>query len=503
MGEQLLRADGWRLFDVAEAGRGGLEDYLRRILSRCVDWFEASNGSLFLADEVRGDFELVAAEGKGAPKLTGARIKSGQGIAGLAIESGEPLLLQDPDKHPLLQTRVQSKRDVASSIVVPLITQESGVIGVINLARATGQSPFSPQDLERVRSVAGHLSLAVSNARLFRQVQTAMAEAKSAEDRLASVVRCLGVAVLVVDAKGVATTWNPLAETLLGANIEALAISPVSRSLSVAVDQALRGQMGRERAEDRENDRAWTLIATPLPEGGATVAIEEVTEQERAQREMARLARLAEVGQMTAAIAHEIRNPLTGIRSAAQMAKIAPEMVEELADIIEAEVVKLNELCEDFLDFAKPLKLRYSAVDLGQLASTIARGHTADFAQKGVALEVQIPAEVPTIAADDLRLEQVLRNLVLNALQACSRGGVVRLNVEENGFSVEDTGCGISEEGLSRLFTPFFTTKANGTGLGLSNLRKIVDAHNGKIKVTSEVGKGSKFTVTLPRGGKH
>jgi two-component system sensor histidine kinase HydH len=223
--------------------------------------------------------------------------------------------------------------------------------------------------------------------------------------------------------------------------------------------------------------------------------IEETTQQELSNREMARLARLAEIGQMTAAIAHEIRNPLTGIRTAAQMIASAPEHGAEFAAIIEEEVLKLNDICEEFLEFSRPIELRRRTLDLREVANRLAVHHAGEFDAKCVRLKLEIESETPTIHGDALRIEQVMRNLMLNAMQACEPNGEVRVILRTGGFSVADTGKGMHEADLQKLFTPFFTTRPNGTGLGLCNVRKIVDAHGGKLTVTSEAGIGSRFDV--------
>jgi two-component system sensor histidine kinase AtoS len=225
--------------------------------------------------------------------------------------------------------------------------------------------------------------------------------------------------------------------------------------------------------------------------------LEEITEHLRSARELARVRRLAEIGQMTAAVAHEVRNPLTSIRSAAQMVTLAPEQAAEFAQMVEEEVLKLDALCEEFLAFARPIAIRLRPVRLGDLAMRVAEGHRPQFCDAGVALEVEIPSDSPTINADAPRVEGVVRNLLLNALQASGPGDRVRLSVGGDGFVVEDTGCGIPPESLERLFTPFFTTKAQGTGLGLCNVRKTVEAHGGEVEVRSEMGKGSRFEVRL------
>lgn len=386
---------------------------------------------------------------------------------------------------------------------MPLLAVNEGCIGVLNLSRNSTAEEFQKSDLQGVGALAQHISLAVSNARLFASLNESRRAESAARSKLEGVVQSLGIAVLVFDKKDRVTDSNRKAQELLslddGAWHNALdQVSPdLIRTLVAMLCKCRTSGYGQARAHDTRQDRTWSIVCTPLPDGGATAVLEETTEQERGHREMSRLARLAEIGQMTAAIAHEIRNPLTGIRSAAQMIAGSPEHAAEFGDIIEEEVMKLNEICEEFLEFSRPLELHRREVSLTKLASNLADRHRSEFDAKGVSLVLEIEEEEPTINGDVLRLEQVMRNLVLNAMQACAPGGEVRLILRNGGFSVKDTGKGMQEADLQKLFTPFFTTRPNGTGLGLCNVRKIVDAHGGKMTVASEVGVGSQFDVTV------
>jgi signal transduction histidine kinase len=500
-----LPRDAWRLFESGfSVEDGSLETYLERILGQCVEWFGATGASVFLRKGSTQRFVLAAQAGSDSRIPKKATIQAGAGIAGLSIESGKPLLITDPLRHPLLQGRVNTHHvSMGSSIVMPLLAPNEGCIGVLNLSRSAAASEFDPGDLKKVAALAQHLSLAVSNARLL----TSLSEARKAESatrhKLEGVVQSLGVAVLVFDAKNRVTDSNRKAQELLGSTNaswqQALdQVSPdLSHTLVDAIDNARHSEYVRLRAHDREQDRTWSIVCTPLPDGGVTAVLEETTQQELSHREMSRLARLAEIGQMTAAIAHEIRNPLTGIRTAAQMIATSPEHGAEFAGIIEEEVLKLNQICEEFLEFSRPLALRRRDIDVAELAMKLAQRNRDAFDAKGVHLRLEIVGEKPTIYADVLRIEQVMRNLVLNALQACSEGGEVRLILRAGGFSVEDTGTGMPEADLQKLFTPFFTTKPKGTGLGLCNVRKIIDAHSGKLMVWSKVGIGSRFDVLV------
>jgi len=216
-------------------------------------------------------------------------------------------------------------------------------------------------------------------------------------------------------------------------------------------------------------------------------------------KEAERLRRLAEIGQMTATIAHEIRNPLTGIRSAAQMVREDISEADEFLGVIEEEVLKLNELCEQFLEFAKPLQLNLEPTDLSELVETVINLQRQDFLSEGVELTVETGSNEPKINLDNRRIEQVVHNLLRNARQACRKGGRVRVSVKGLELKIEDDGVGMTEEQREKLFTPFFTTKSNGTGLGLSNVRRILDAHKASVVVETEFGEGSRFTVEFER----
>jgi len=501
-----LPSDILELLDISWApGEGGLHAFLGELLKSCERWFHASGASIFLRQDDSGVFVIRARAGSDAGIPDGATIEEGSGIAGASIQSGEALLINDPADHPLLAKKNFSKREgIQSALVLPLASPGSKCQGVINLSRKAGQEPFNDSDLQNAKALARYVTLAVSNARMLAEIRASKDQAESARTRLQAVISSLGVAVVIVDSEGNLVGKNAEAEKLLGSLGEerfSRAPAKLKKALEDSLKEALEGKISKSRPCDESEDRTWSVIATPVPNGGATAVVEEITEAERAHAERARLNRLAEIGQMTATIAHEIRNPLTGIRSAAQMVSISPEDAQTFGRVIEQESIKLNALCDEFLDFAKPISIKRKAVNLGELAKRLAAAHFRQFHACKVQLELEIESGEPTIDLDELRIEQVIRNLLLNALQASGPEDVVRVEVRKWGIAVEDHGCGMSPEIVDRLFTPFFTTKAQGTGLGLSTCRKIVEAHGGLLRVTSNPGKGTRFEVVLQSEG--
>lgn len=498
-----LPSDIFELLDISWApGAGGLGSFLHELLRCCERWFASSGASIFLGEKDSDVYVIRARAGSDAIMPDGATIREGQGIAGAAVQSGQAMLINDPKDHPLLAKRkVARKREIQSALVVPLTMPGGRCLGVINLSRHAGKEPFSEPDLHLAEAIARYVALALSNVRMLDEIRAAKTQADSARDQLQAVIESLGVAVAIVDSSGALVGNNAEASRMLGEPDERERFScapPALRSgLDKALRSALKGQTARVKPIEEVSDRTWSVIATPIPSGGATAVIEEITESERTHAERARVNRLAEIGQMTAAIAHEIRNPLTGICGAAQMVCISPEQAPQFGKIIEQEAMKLNALCDEFLEFAKPITVRKRTVNLTQLGRRLAAAHFNQFCAAGVTLELEIAGGEPTIDLDELRIEQVLRNLILNALQASKAGDRVRLEIWSWGFVVEDYGCGMPPEVIERLCTPFFTTKPTGTGLGLSTVRKIIEAHGGNLRIRSDAGKGTRFEVVL------
>lgn len=507
--ETLAAGDVWSLFDVTWASeRDGLDAFLGRILDRCAAWFQASGASIFLAQEGSGRFLLTARWGAHAKIPLDAALQRGEGIAGRAVEIGKPMLVGDPARHPELKgLGVRRRKEIGSSMIVPLVSPNWGCVGVLNLARAANQPPFDADELTKTEALARQIALAVANARLIAKTNQMVEESRRLHELFGAVIERAGFGILVVSENGAIVTHNPEAAEVLGShpNDEVFwetyidGVPELFREpMRASIRKGLEGRGRRIRVAAAEGERAWSIACTPLDSGGCTVALQELTELERIQREVAKMKRLAEIGQMTAAIAHEIRNPLTGIRSAAQMVQAGPEYAEEFGAIIEDETGKLNSLCDQFLEFARPLTLHLQEATLAEIARGVVERHLYDFRQANVELHLETVEDSPILWLDTRRIEQVVRNLLLNALQACEPGGCVTLKVKKDTVEVQDDGQGMAPETVERLFTPFFTTKAQGTGLGLSSVSKIVDAHGGTIEVQSEPGVGSTFRVRLP-----
>lgn len=216
--------------------------------------------------------------------------------------------------------------------------------------------------------------------------------------------------------------------------------------------------------------------------------------------------RLAALGQLSAGLAHELRNPLGTIKTSAEMLlKNVPAdnaVALEMAGFISSEVDRTNSLVTRFLDFARPLAVRLEKADLTQVidqAISDVEKHQPPF---DVTIYKNYSPEIPPFFLDGQLMESVLYNLLMNAAQASPRHGSITVKTRENDGTVEiaviDRGAGIDQKHIDSIFNPFYTTKSAGVGLGLAIVSKIVDEHGGSISVESEPGEGSVFRVYLP-----
>jgi signal transduction histidine kinase len=230
---------------------------------------------------------------------------------------------------------------------------------------------------------------------------------------------------------------------------------------------------------------------------------------EQAQASLRRSERLAALGQLTAGLAHELRNPLGTIKASAEMLNQEsvlqqPKIAIEMASYIESEVNRMNGLITSFLNFARPLEIHPVISDLKEVVADLIRRQSTLASSRQVKLNAFIPPESSQFLFDPALLSIALSNLVQNAIQASPAGAIVNITATKKDqqieIAVQDYGEGISPQNLENIFNPFFTTKANGVGLGLAIVSKIVDEHKGKISTTSTLGQGTTFCILLPAG---
>jgi len=243
---------------------------------------------------------------------------------------------------------------------------------------------------------------------------------------------------------------------------------------------------------------------------GLVAVIRDVTEIKNLNEEIARNKRLAALGKLSAGIAHEIRNPLSSIRGLAQFVSNSfsknDERREDLNTIIQ-EVDRLNNLVIQVLDYARVKKLNITSFPLNNFINDIIELFKREVTNKQIKFDIDLSPDISMIQADKDQIRQILMNIIINAIQAIPEEGEIKIKAEKVFIRgnptiklvVEDNGIGIAAQDLNQIFDPFFSTKEQGSGLGLSIVYKLVESHRGEIRVESKEGKGTKFIIILPQ----
>jgi PAS domain S-box-containing protein len=269
----------------------------------------------------------------------------------------------------------------------------------------------------------------------------------------------------------------------------------------------------------------YTLSQVRNPQGqvtGVTLFFKDLTRVEQLEERERLRDRLAALGEMAAAIAHEVKNPLAGIEVMAGLLKRQLADNEDaqsiLKDIIK-EAKMANAIVIEVLDFVRPIRLQVEPIALPDVVRDAITTADSQVPRRGIKLSVDVPESLPAIEADKHQLRQLFANLLANAFEALGGEGSVRISATERAVEEEvgvgceaksvpmieievvDNGPGIPPHLIDRIFRPFFTTKPQGTGLGLAIVRKIVNAHDGRIDVSVDPDTGTRFVVTLPVNG--
>jgi PAS domain S-box-containing protein len=395
------------------------------------------------------------------------------------------------------------------------------VLGVIGMARGADAPPITTADVTLLESIALSVAPVVENARLYQELR------KSERFRL-HVLDSMASALVAVNMQGEILTFNRAAEELLGYREGEVRGRDFGALFGEEGEVLLRATLEHGHECVREETLLRAREGAPLPVRlttsllrndrrsvyGAIATFVDLTPLKRAEEHARSQDRLAALGRFTSSVAHEIRNPLTGIAAGVQYLSRAlddPRQRENLEFIL-SEIRRLDRIVQDLFDITHPRGLHRRVAPLAEAVGRAVQSLEPDLIGRRITVAVEVAPATPPVPHDADQLQQVFINLIKNAAEASPDGATIRVRLAQPPPAgrgrraprpgvvarVEDQGSGISGEDLKNVFEPFFTTRKGGTGLGLYVCHEIVKRHGGALTVQSEIGRGTTFSVELP-----
>ena len=341
---------------------------------------------------------------------------------------------------------------------------------------------------------------------------------QSETTQMQGILDSLEDAVIVLNAKRQVVFCNQAAEALLGKSVgetpEPLGAAdhPLAPFVTGLFDDGIERRNAPVKVPCSDGQsRELAVSSYRIPDGdragGGVLALRNLDPVRAVQSLVTYSQKLAALGRLTSGVAHEVKNPLNAMRIHLELLKTrldgARPAARESLDVIAQEIHRLDRVVQGFLKFVRPQELHLGPVDVSTLLGEVGRLMAPEAARAGTHIALDVAPELPPVAGDVELLQQACTNLVTNAIQALPNGGTVTLAACRGGdgaieVRVSDEGVGIPPEDVDRIFRLYYTTKPQGSGIGLSMVYRIVQMHDGRIDVESAVGRGTVMIVTLP-----
>ncbi|MFO7973071.1 MAG: ATP-binding protein, partial [Candidatus Hydrogenedentota bacterium] len=413
--------------------------------------------------------------------------------------------------------------ELEAYLCVPLKSM-ADFVGLLTLGPKRSQDIFTTNDMAAFATLAGPLAAAIENARLYSKLE-------EANLHRARILASMRGGVLAVDTTGRVQTINQAASDLLGDIQPGSILADLPEQIAQVLARTLETHHDLEdyetqllRPDGLEIPVAMSSACLTSSEGslkGAMVMIYDLSPVKRLEQNVQRADRLSSIGTLAAGMAHEIKNPLVSVKTFTQLLPkryADPEFRSTFAEVVLSAVERIDLIVSRLLDFARPQQASFAPRNICKIIQDVLMLTENQAIKAGITIKIDLSEPVFLVNCDEQQLHQVFLNLILNAIEAMgqTKGGVLRVSasigrmqlpqerhrplhdVESVVVSVQDTGSGIPEDQVEAIFNPFYTTKENGSGLGLSVVHGIVAEHGGTIDVESVPGHGTTFNVTFP-----
>jgi signal transduction histidine kinase/DNA-binding response OmpR family regulator len=528
-----------------------LTEALTQILSLAIDVIGARIGSVMILDPTKNELYIGAACGLAKEIVANTRMKVGSSISGYVAQTGKPLIIADIEKDKRFSRINRQHYESKSLISVPL-QYKGNVYGVINLNNKIAGAPFNNEDLRLLTSFAAHAAIAIDRANIFVERVEKINELSilyqitrkiSTIDSIDKVGEVIYNEMRKLIHNIEAVFWFGLIERTNSLQLELfyqsercakyqafpteLKIDKEVIGIGQNVDiENVSGQLLKLFAEyTAKNKFAMEIIPVQLrgsvsgfmailTEGtlsatgqnlSTIVATQAASIYER-QKAIFNGMKLVTMGKMISDICHDLKKPLTNIKGNVQIyrEKIIGPIADEFFVSTEKELNRLHDLVKEIVNFANPTKYYTRRESLKKTVEKAAGLLTRDFQKKNLTFEL-LCEDVPDIEINKNEILESFLNIMLNAVESMESGGrlIVKIGPNPQGeqfvhITISDSGCGITEKELPKIFDRYYTTKETGTGLGLSIVERVISAHNGKLTVDSQIGKGTTFNIDLP-----
>jgi PAS domain S-box-containing protein len=499
-----------------------------RLVSRVVETLVVDRMALMLENDGATHFASVRASGFGDAHPPVLARRSG---VGTRLSTGHIVALDDPiavGRFPVEE--IEFWRDAGLYYFVPCMAKE-GAIAVLALGRKDGEVHLNSEDMALLRAVAGQIATALENARLYRQLHLKALELDRLRTFNENILESLDDGLLVVNLNDRVMRWNTALEQVYGLTSEEASGRPLGEVFDGPFVEAIR-------AARRDTPEGATLSRIPLPARGihagrnlivnaavvplrasdalgvttvgTIVIIEDVTARVQLEEQLQISEKMASIGLLAAGVAHEVNTPLTGISSFTQMLLEGADPEDprtRLLEKIERQTFRAAKIVNGLLNLSRPVGQgthERTPVDLNVVITDVLGLLEHQLENHRIKVRRELADEPVFVLGIEHKLQQVFLNLFLNARDAMPKGGWLSVSTRAHDLraiaEVSDTGSGIPNEYLARIYDPFFTTKVigEGTGLGLSITYGIVREHDGSIDCESAVGQGTRFILAFP-----
>ena len=440
-------------------------------------------------------------------------------------EAGSHIFLENPQQALHL---TESERRTAAMLdlnyYLPCRVQDRS-IAVIGLGRTADGDFLSSQDVESLESLASYIGIALQNARLYMSLEQKISEYERLKEFNENIVESINVGILAVDLEDRIESWNSQMEAMYALSRAEALRQPLSSVFPAdlmdeyhrvknepGVHNLYKFRLQTRAGENRTVNAAIApLVSRDFKTVGRIILVDDITDRTELEVQLSQAEKLSSIGLLAAGVAHEVNTPLAVISSYTQMLSKQLRSDDRLSPLLEKitqQTFRASEIVNNLLNFSRTGTSEFRETDLNIIIRDTLALIEHQFKTSKVTLDTSLLPELPPILGNAGKLQQVFLNLFLNAKDAMSGGGTLRVTTEVNGHvsvAISDTGSGIAPEHLQRIYDPFFTTKSapkegqrRGTGLGLAVTYGIIQEHAGKIHVESSIGGGTTFYLEFP-----